>query len=119
LEIKKVINDPKFKAEVNLKEFYDNFISEFEIRVNAYQLVEIVMPIAKQIFEKSKLATEILNCLLDPTEALEFLSKIEKTVHRDKQALVRVWSGQIELRLLNKDNSGKCIDISTIRVSSG
>lgn len=54
LEVKNAINDPKFKAEINLKEFYDNFVYEFEIRINAYQLVEIVMPIAKQIFEKSK-----------------------------------------------------------------
>lgn len=43
-----------FNTEVNLKEFYDNFISEFEIRINFYQLIEIIMPIARQIFEKSK-----------------------------------------------------------------
>lgn len=55
IEVKKAISDPSFKAEVDLKEFYDNFIAEFEIRINAYQLVEIAMPIAKQIFEKSKL----------------------------------------------------------------
>jgi len=103
LEVKKAIADPKFNAEVNLKEFYDNFISEFEIRINACQLVEIVMPIAKQIFEKS------------PGEAFEFLANIEKAVKRDKQALVRVWSGQIELHLSNKDKNGKCIDISNIR----
>ncbi|KAI6184295.1 26S proteasome non-ATPase regulatory subunit 13 [Aphelenchoides bicaudatus] len=103
LEAKKAIDDPRFKAEVNLKEFYDNFIYEFEIRINSYQLVEIAMPIAKQIFTKS------------PSEALEFLAKIEKTVHRDKQAQVGVWSGQIELRLMNKDGNGKCVDITTVR----
>jgi len=103
IEVKKIINDSKFKAEVDLKEFYDNFISEFEIRINAYQLVEIIMPIAKQIFEK------------DTKAAFGFLDAIEKTVKRDKQAQIRVWSGQIELHLMNKDKGGKCVDIASVR----
>lgn len=117
LEIRKVIDDSRFKAEINLKEFYDNFISEFEIRINSYQLVEIVMPIAKQVFVKSKFVTvvQLWNNTLDPTEAFEFLQKIEKTVKRDKEAHVRVWAGQIELHLMNKDKNGSCIDIATTR----
>ncbi|KAI6227921.1 26S proteasome non-ATPase regulatory subunit 13 [Aphelenchoides besseyi] len=103
VEVKKVVNNPKFVAEIDLKDFYDNFIYEFELRINAYDLVEIVMPVARQIFEKNH------------EEAFEFLGKIEKTVRRDKQALVRAYAAQIELHLSNKDPSGKCIDINNIR----
>ena len=52
VDIKKAIKSDKFVSEVDLKEFYDKFISEFQLRINAYQLVEIVMPIAKKIFDK-------------------------------------------------------------------
>ncbi|KAI6194200.1 26S proteasome non-ATPase regulatory subunit 13 [Aphelenchoides besseyi] len=103
VEVKKAVNNPKFVAEIDLKEFYENFIYEFELRINAYDLVEIVMPVARQIFEKNH------------EEAFEFINKIEKTVRRDKQALVRAYAAQIELHLNNKDPTGKCIDINNIR----
>lgn len=120
-EIKKAIKNPKFITEVDLKEFYENFICEFQLRVNAYQLVEIVMPIAKHIFDKGEslnIVYYLNKPLEDRKEAFEFLSKIETIVKRDKQALIRVWAGQIELHLMNKDSAGKCIDIAQIRVRS-
>ncbi|KHJ74926.1 hypothetical protein OESDEN_25458, partial [Oesophagostomum dentatum] len=66
-EIRAAQANPEFVASINLKEFYDGFISEFEHRINALQLVEIVLPIAKFIFDQNKEA------------AYEFLTKIEKT----------------------------------------
>ncbi|KAK6021890.1 hypothetical protein OSTOST_12430 [Ostertagia ostertagi] len=71
-EIRAAQANPAFTASLNQKEFYDGFISEFEHRINALQLVEIALPIAKYIFEKDKEA------------AYEFLAKIEKTVSKDK-----------------------------------
>lgn len=34
---------------------------------------------------------------------------------RDKQASIRIWSGQIELHLSNKDKNGKCVNIAGVR----
>lgn len=34
---------------------------------------------------------------------------------RDKQASICIWSGQIELHLLNKDKNGKCANIVAVR----
>ncbi|KIH69378.1 PCI domain protein [Ancylostoma duodenale] len=102
-EIRAAQATPAFTASLNQKEFYDGFISEFEHRINALQLVEIVLPIAKYIFDQNKEA------------AYEFLSKIEKTVNKDKIALARVHAGQIELRLNHKDASDRLVDIKKVR----
>ncbi|KAI6242948.1 26S proteasome non-ATPase regulatory subunit 13 [Aphelenchoides fujianensis] len=92
VETKKVVNNPAFVAEIDLKDFYDNFIHEFELRINPYELVEITA-------KKPSI----------------FLEKIEKTVKRDKQAHVRVYAAQIELHLKNKDANGKCVDVGNVR----
>lgn len=42
-----------FTSSVDLKEFYDNFIQEFEHRINTLQLVRIILPCAKFLFVKS------------------------------------------------------------------
>ncbi|EJW72987.1 hypothetical protein WUBG_16107 [Wuchereria bancrofti] len=54
VELRKVISNDAFIQTIDLKEFYDNFINEFEHRINPLQLVEIVIPVAKSIFVKSK-----------------------------------------------------------------
>ncbi|VDO37270.1 unnamed protein product [Haemonchus placei] len=96
-EVRSAQANPAFTASLNQKEFYDGFISEFEHRINALQLVEIALPIAKYIFEKDKEA------------AYEFLAKIEKTVSKDKVALARIHAGQIELRLNHKDGNDRSL----------
>ncbi|VDN42269.1 unnamed protein product [Gongylonema pulchrum] len=53
VELRKVICDDAFIKTIDLKDFYDNFINEFEHRINPLQLVEIVIPVAKSIFRKS------------------------------------------------------------------
>ncbi|ETN73918.1 PCI domain protein [Necator americanus] len=105
-EIRAAQANPAFTASLNQKEFYDGFISEFEHRINALQLVEIVLPIAKFIFGKDKEA------------AYDFLSKIEKTVNKDKIALARVHAGQIELRLNHKDSGDRLVDIKKDMIES-
>ncbi|KAJ1361741.1 proteasome regulatory particle subunit [Parelaphostrongylus tenuis] len=47
-------DNPAFTTTLNQKEFYDGFISDFEHRINAPQLVEIVLPIAKYVFSQNK-----------------------------------------------------------------
>ncbi|WKX95826.1 hypothetical protein Q1695_012347 [Nippostrongylus brasiliensis] len=102
-EIRAAQANPNFTASLNQKEFYDGFISEFEHRINALQLVEIVLPIAKFVFAQNKEA------------AYEFLAKIEKTVSKDKVALARIHAGQIELRLNHKDGNDRLVDIKKVR----
>ncbi|VDL73887.1 unnamed protein product, partial [Nippostrongylus brasiliensis] len=102
-EIRAAQANANFTASLNQKEFYDGFISEFEHRINALQLVEIVLPIAKFVFAQNKEA------------AYEFLAKIEKTVSKDKVALARIHAGQIELRLNHKDGNDRLVDIKKVR----
>ncbi|VDM69591.1 unnamed protein product [Strongylus vulgaris] len=102
-EVRAAQANPAFTANLNQKEFYDGFISEFEHRINALQLVEIVLPIAKFIFDQNK------------ENAYEFLAKIEKTVNKDKVALARVHAGQIDLRLNHKDAGDRLVDIKKVR----
>lgn len=54
MELRKVINNDAFVQAIDLKDFYDNFINEFEHRINPLQLVEIIIPVAKSIFVKSE-----------------------------------------------------------------
>ncbi|EJD73702.1 hypothetical protein LOAG_18889 [Loa loa] len=103
VELRKVINDDAFIQTIDLKDFYDNFINEFEHRINPLQLVEIIIPVAKSIFVKNRDA------------AFTFLNKIERTISKDKQAVVRVRTGQIELRLMHKDSKDRCVDIQIVR----
>ncbi|VDN53289.1 unnamed protein product [Dracunculus medinensis] len=104
VELGKVVVDEEFIKSLDLNEFYENFIWDFEHRINPLQLVEIVIPVAKYIFVRK-----------DKESAYEFLKKIEKTVCKDKAAVVRVWTGQIELRLMHKDKADRCVDIQIIR----
>uniref|UniRef100_A0A1I7WRL6 26S proteasome non-ATPase regulatory subunit 13 n=1 Tax=Heterorhabditis bacteriophora TaxID=37862 RepID=A0A1I7WRL6_HETBA len=103
-EVRTSLAKTQFTGSINLKDFYDNFISEFEHRINPLQLVEIVLPIAKFIFSQKK------------ESAYEFLNKIEKTVFKDKVSVARVHTGQIELRLNHKDASDRLVDIKKVRV---
>lgn len=102
-ETQTLVNDRKFVQAVDLRSFYENFIREFEHRINPLVLVEIVMPIAKNIFRKDRAA------------AFDFLAKFEKTVAHSPEATVRLNAGQIELQLENKDKNGVVIDITNVR----
>lgn len=54
--------------------------------------------------------------IADRDSAFAFLNKIERTISKDKQAVVRVRTGQIELRLMHKDSKDRCVDIQIVRV---
>lgn len=60
------MQDASFTSKNDLLEMYNNFIAEFEHRINPVSLVEIVLPTSRAI--KS------------PAEAVKFLEKIDETV---------------------------------------
>ncbi|KAK0394229.1 hypothetical protein QR680_000637 [Steinernema hermaphroditum] len=77
---------------VNMKEMYDNFIQDFEHRINTLQLAMICIPIAHYIYKS------------DPAAAFEFLKRRERVCSKDKTAMIRLYTGEIELKLKNKVN---------------
>lgn len=61
-----LMQDGSFTSKNNLLEMYNNFISEFEHRINPVSLVEIVLPTSRTI--------------QSPAETVKFLEKINETV---------------------------------------
>lgn len=49
----KLVYDSNFVKVIDLKELYDNFIREFELRINSLSLIQIIIPIAAHIFKKN------------------------------------------------------------------
>ncbi|KAE9552068.1 hypothetical protein FO519_004725 [Halicephalobus sp. NKZ332] len=103
MDLRKQVYNPAFANAVDLREFYDNFVSDLEFRINLLELAEVIMPVARQIFQT------------DRKDALEFLQKVKTNVKKDKQAAIRISSGIIELMLANKDSNGTVIDIAEAR----
>ncbi|CAL2033024.1 CBN-RPN-9 protein [Caenorhabditis brenneri] len=99
-----LVKKPQFVANVDMAEFYENFIAEWELRANPLQLVEICIPIAQSMAAKNR------------PKSMEFLSKIGKVVSKDKIATARLHTGEIESKLENKDQNGQIIDLKGIRV---
>ncbi|CAJ0587129.1 unnamed protein product, partial [Mesorhabditis spiculigera] len=102
-EVIVLLANEDFCKSVDLKEFYDNFVQEFQHRINALQLVEICIPISRSIFAKERPA------------AFKFLESLETAVSKEKQALIRLRTAQIDFHLLNKDQSECCLDIQKAR----
>ncbi|CAI4225776.1 unnamed protein product [Auanema sp. JU1783] len=102
-EVRSLINNSEFTTDLNLKDFYDNFISEFELRISPIQLVEIALPVSSFIFK-----TNI-------EEAYAFLGRLKNKVLKDKVAVARVHTGEIDLRLNNRGAQEAVIDIKHIR----
>ncbi|ULU06065.1 hypothetical protein L5515_014278 [Caenorhabditis briggsae] len=98
-----LVKKPAFVAGVDMTEFYDNFVSEWELRANPLQLVEICIPISENIAIK------------DRPKSLEFLAKIGKVVSKDKVAIARLHTGEIASRLVSKDANGQIPDLKEIR----
>ncbi len=55
--------DDSFKRLEDLKDVYDHFIRDFEHRINPLQLVEIVLPVARHIFEKGANSRSLVDSL--------------------------------------------------------
>ncbi|CAI2338978.1 unnamed protein product [Caenorhabditis sp. 36 PRJEB53466] len=98
-----LVKKPYFATTVDMREFYENFIAEWEQRANPLQLIEICIPIAQTIGKADKM------------KGVEFLLKFGKVVYKDKIAVARLHTGIIELKLDNKDKAGQILDLKGIR----
>jgi hypothetical protein len=63
-----LVYDTQFTSVVDLKEFYDNFIHEFQHRINVLKLVEIIIPVANHLFDKGILVKLAITYLLPSTK---------------------------------------------------
>ncbi|CAB3404036.1 unnamed protein product [Caenorhabditis bovis] len=100
---KTLLSKEQFLKDLDLAEFYNNFISEVELRMNPLKLAEICIVIGKFIYVKDK------------KKGIEFLEKIGKIVAKDKVAVARIHTGEIEFRLTNKDKNDQIVDLKKIR----
>lgn len=83
--------------QLNLVAIYENFISDFESKINQLTLVEIIVFIVKQIKK--------------PDEAIAFIQKIQDKVkaNQDAKILCQILVGNI--KLTNNDLKGRCRDL--------
>ncbi|ESO09500.1 hypothetical protein HELRODRAFT_156472 [Helobdella robusta] len=88
---------PYFSENDNLIQFYQNFIIDFEHRINPLALMEIVIGVVKQ--------------MKDFQEALKFLEKIKENIKSSEEALILCLTaiGNIYLQLNNLDETKKII----------
>ncbi|KFV85760.1 26S proteasome non-ATPase regulatory subunit 13, partial [Struthio camelus australis] len=82
LQVLDFVQDPCFAQGDGLIKLYENFISEFEHRVNPLSLVEIILHVVRQM-------TDLLFCsALDPNVALTFLEKTREKVKSSDEAVI-------------------------------
>uniref|UniRef100_A0A9L0RMT0 26S proteasome non-ATPase regulatory subunit 13 n=1 Tax=Equus caballus TaxID=9796 RepID=A0A9L0RMT0_HORSE len=74
LQVLDFVQDPCFAQGDGLIKLYENFISEFEHRVNPLSLVEIILHVVRQ--------------MTDPNEALTFLEKTREKVKSSEEAVI-------------------------------
>uniref|UniRef100_A0A1I8ARU7 26S proteasome non-ATPase regulatory subunit 13 n=1 Tax=Steinernema glaseri TaxID=37863 RepID=A0A1I8ARU7_9BILA len=77
-------------GEIDMKELYDEFIRDFEQHMNPLQLSMISVIIAHNIHKR------------DPKAASDFLKARECHCGKDKAAMVRLHTAEIELKLLGR-----------------
>jgi 26S proteasome regulatory subunit N9 len=83
------VKHPSFTTGDGLIQMYENFLADFESKINPLSLVEIVAFIIKQ--------------MQDANQALEFLAKTQEKVKASTEAVVlcQTLSGQIKVTQLN------------------
>nr|XP_033784396.1 26S proteasome non-ATPase regulatory subunit 13 [Geotrypetes seraphini] len=74
LQVLEFVQDPYFAKGDGLIKLYENFINEFEHRVNPLSLVEIILHVVRQ--------------MTDPTVALTFLEKTREKVKSSDEAMI-------------------------------
>jgi 26S proteasome regulatory subunit N9 len=85
------IKHPELQSNRRLVELYENFIRDFEMRINPLSYMELIVFITKQ---------------MESEEAIAFLDKCEPKVKGNKEAtaLCQLTKGQIKLQQNNVDN---------------
>ncbi|KAL3117075.1 hypothetical protein niasHT_007478 [Heterodera trifolii] len=96
-EASQLVRNKLFVSTVNLSQFYEEFVRDFERRIEPLQLIELITPIAEDIFER------------DRQSAYTFLDNFDKVIKQDKRAIVRLQASKIQLRLRDKPTAeSKC-----------
>jgi len=97
LQLQQFVKNPCFAQGDGLVKMYHNFLADFEHRINALSLVEIVIYIVKQMQKDAK-------------EALEFVEKIKDKVKGNEEASILCLTIQGNLQLsLREMNTTKDI----------
>ncbi|KAL7076953.1 hypothetical protein ACQ4LE_003814 [Meloidogyne hapla] len=99
-----LVNDNNFISAVDLNEFYECFIKDFEHRIHPLNLVELIIPIAENKFRKG-----------EKQAAFDFLKKFENIVKNDAKAMTRLLSGEIHLYLNDLDENGQYKEMDLVR----
>jgi len=92
LRIQNFVKNPIFNKGDGLIRLYENFISDFEHRINHLSLAEIVVFIIKQI--------------ADPKQAVDFLEKIREKVKANDEAKILCMTNIANIKLRGRDLDG-------------
>ncbi|XP_053490809.1 26S proteasome non-ATPase regulatory subunit 13-like isoform X2 [Ictalurus furcatus] len=74
LKLTEFVKDPYFKTGDTLIQLYENFLSDFEHRINPLSLMEIILDVIRQI--------------TDPNDAITFLEKTKEKVKSSDEAVI-------------------------------
>jgi len=91
------VKNPHFKANGGLIELYEQFLSDFEHRINPLSLVELILVIAEE--------------LTDHEKALALFKKTEEKIkgHKEGKVLIMTAMGLLQLKQNNLDDVKKLI----------
>uniref|UniRef100_A0A3B5LKT7 26S proteasome non-ATPase regulatory subunit 13 n=1 Tax=Xiphophorus couchianus TaxID=32473 RepID=A0A3B5LKT7_9TELE len=98
LKLTDFVKDPFFKTGDGLIQLYENFISDFEHRINPLSLVEIILYVAKQ--------------MSDPKDAITFLEKTKEKVKSSEEAVIlcKTSIGRLKLEISDLPATKKIIE---------
>uniref|UniRef100_A0A8C5BHP9 PSD13 N-terminal domain-containing protein n=1 Tax=Gadus morhua TaxID=8049 RepID=A0A8C5BHP9_GADMO len=98
LKLTDFVKDPCFKTGDGLIQLYDNFLSDFEHRINPLSLMEIILFVARQI--------------KDPKEAITFLEKTREKVKSSEEAVIlcKTTIGSLKLEINDLPATKKIIE---------
>uniref|UniRef100_A0AAY5EX22 26S proteasome non-ATPase regulatory subunit 13 n=1 Tax=Electrophorus electricus TaxID=8005 RepID=A0AAY5EX22_ELEEL len=98
LKMTEFVKDPYFKSGDSLIQLYDNFLSDFEHRINPLSLVEIILYVIRQIS--------------DPNDAITFLEKTKEKVKSNEEAVIlcKTSIGSLKLEISDLAATKKLIE---------
>ncbi|KAG9267078.1 26S proteasome non-ATPase regulatory subunit 13-like [Astyanax mexicanus] len=98
LKLTEFVKDPYFKTGDSLIQLYENFISDFEHRINPLSLVEIVLYVIRQI--------------TDPNDSITFLEKTKEKVKSNDEAVIlcKTVIGSLKLEISDLTATKKLIE---------
>ncbi|KAL7866536.1 hypothetical protein AOLI_G00143500 [Acnodon oligacanthus] len=98
LKLSEFVKDPYFETDDSLIQLYENFICDFEHRINPLSLVEIVLYVVRQ--------------MTDPNDAITFLEKTKEKVKSSEEAVIlcKTTIGSLKLEISELTATKKLIE---------